>query len=219
MERVVKRYLMHNQGDSDDPKQNEVDELKQDLQTMRYELLNDLKKSREDNVRNMLTVNGCIQFVAEELLNYNYQTVPQGNSNVLIKDEKDNTSSQSYLKYKELLNAHQNLLRSSSSLSLIEHHDISSTANDKNDNSLNSSMINNDFYKKKNPTDTLNDVIIPEKNVDSTITSVSNISEIAKTSAEPNNKLQPNIITKSLSTDDFYQNRLAYDFQTIYEDD
>ena len=57
MGRVIKRYLMHNQGDSDDPKQNEFDDIKQDLQTLRYEIINDMKKTREDNSRNMNIIN------------------------------------------------------------------------------------------------------------------------------------------------------------------
>ena len=47
MERVVKRYFMHNQSDLDDPKQNEFDDIKSELQTMRYEMMSDMKKSKE----------------------------------------------------------------------------------------------------------------------------------------------------------------------------
>ena len=66
MERVVKRYFLHNQGsDLDDPKQNEFDDIKAELQTMRYEMISDMKKSKEDSARNMYIVNGSIQFIAE----------------------------------------------------------------------------------------------------------------------------------------------------------
>ena len=63
MERVIKRYLIHNQGDSDD--------VKQDLQTLRYEIINDMKKTRENNSRNMSIINDGLQFVSEEILNNN----------------------------------------------------------------------------------------------------------------------------------------------------
>lgn len=68
MERVVKRYLMYNQGDVDDVKQNEFDGIKQDLQLMRVEIRNDMKKSRDDTIRNMFIINNGIQFIAEELM-------------------------------------------------------------------------------------------------------------------------------------------------------
>ena len=106
MERVVKRFLMHNQGDSDDPKQNEFDDLKQDLQLLKYDMLNDLKKSREDNMRNMFIINGGIQFLAEEILNNNIN--------------KDNLDS-AFARYRELLNNHHNMLKSESETVFVEH--------------------------------------------------------------------------------------------------
>ena len=104
MERVVKRYFMHNQGDLDDPKQNEFDDLKSELQTMRYEMISDMKKSKEDNARNMYIVNGSIQFIAEE---------------IMINYKNDYDDHQSLLRYKELINAHQYLLASFNALSNI----------------------------------------------------------------------------------------------------
>lgn len=68
MERVVKRYLMYNQGDVDDLKQSEFDEIKQEMQQMRLEIKNDMKKSRDDTIRNMFIINNGIQFIAEELM-------------------------------------------------------------------------------------------------------------------------------------------------------
>ncbi len=67
MERVVKRFLMHNQTDADDPKQNEYDSFKQELSTIRYEMMNDMKKSREENLKNMNLISAGLDFVSEEL--------------------------------------------------------------------------------------------------------------------------------------------------------
>ena len=97
MQRVVKRFLMHNQGDSDDPKQNEFDELKQDLQVMRYEILNDMKKSREENNRNMHIINAGMEFVAEEMMKSNSEDL----------NEIDKATFRQFLRYKEVLNTHQ----------------------------------------------------------------------------------------------------------------
>lgn len=102
MERVVKRYFLHNQGDLDDPKQNEFDDIKSELQTMRYEMISDMKKSKEDSARNMYIVNGSIQFIAEE---------------IMINYKNDYDDHQSLMRYKELINAHQYLLASFNSFS------------------------------------------------------------------------------------------------------
>jgi hypothetical protein len=68
IERVVKRYLMHNQGDSDDPKLNEIDEMKQEVQTIKYEILSDIKKFREENVKRVFMLNNNLQYVTEEFI-------------------------------------------------------------------------------------------------------------------------------------------------------
>ena len=68
MERVVKRYLMHTQNDTDDDlKLNELEDLKQELQIMKYDIVNDLKKLKEDNIKNANMLNNSLQFVAEEV--------------------------------------------------------------------------------------------------------------------------------------------------------
>lgn len=90
MERVVKRFLMHNQNDIDDPKQNEFDGFKQDLQLIRYEMMNDVKKAKEENMKNMFVINTGLEFVAEEI----------ARSNTSPKNQ--------FYKYKELVN--ENLL-------------------------------------------------------------------------------------------------------------
>lgn len=59
---------MYNQGDVDELKQNEFDDIKQELQLMRFEIRNDMKKSRDDTIRNMFIINNGIQFIAEELM-------------------------------------------------------------------------------------------------------------------------------------------------------
>lgn len=83
---------MHNQSDFDDPKQNENDEFKQDLQLIRYEITNNLKKTRDDNMRNMFIINTGLECVAEEIANANNNNKSPNNQ---------------FLRYKELLSSYQ----------------------------------------------------------------------------------------------------------------
>ncbi len=51
MQRIVKRFLLHKQREKDEVGEADFDELKQDLQMVRYEMNNDLKRYREENYR------------------------------------------------------------------------------------------------------------------------------------------------------------------------
>jgi hypothetical protein len=59
---------MHNQGDSEDPKLNEIDEMKQEVQAIKYDILADIKKFREENVKRVCMLNNNLQYVTEEFL-------------------------------------------------------------------------------------------------------------------------------------------------------
>ena len=83
---------MHNQNDFDDPKQNEYDEFKQDLQLVRYEIINNFKRLREDNLRNMFIINTGLEYLVEGLTNRTSAIKSPNNQ---------------FLKYKELLNSYQ----------------------------------------------------------------------------------------------------------------
>lgn len=144
MERVVKRYLMHNQGDSDDPKQSDLEEFKQDLQTMRYEMLNDMKKSKEVNLRNSFMINNSVQFVAEEIMN-NYKTE---NKEILQLSVK---------RFKSLINLNQNLLANTESPTTNSQDEafestFNQVSSESNDSSSANAIINhqNAFTKRKN---------------------------------------------------------------------
>jgi hypothetical protein len=94
MERVVKRYLMHSQDETDDdPKLNELEDLKQELQIMKYDIVNDLKKSKEENIKNANMLNNSLQFVAEEVVV----------SEDEYEDEDQAREAEAYLKYQESL--------------------------------------------------------------------------------------------------------------------
>ena len=50
MQRIVKRFLLHKQRENDDIGELDFDELKQDLQMVRYEMNKDLKKSIDETL-------------------------------------------------------------------------------------------------------------------------------------------------------------------------
>ncbi len=84
IERVVKRYLMHNQGDSDDPKLNELDEIKQEVQDIKYDILNDIRKFREDNMKKAFVLSNNLQYVTEQFLT-KYKLI----NNITSKQEQE----------------------------------------------------------------------------------------------------------------------------------
>ena len=223
MERVIKRYLMQNQGDSDDPKQNDFEELKQDLQTIRYEILNDMKKTREETSRNMNIINNGIHFVAEELLNNSFNNNSGTCSNTSLNTESENAiatiSSNSSStngkdsnkkiinnpRYKELLRMHQSYLNSASvsmQTAFSEYLDNLSTGIKKS-----SSASIDDVDSCKNSTSSDNRKfslsLLPEITPVQIITAPTNLKKM--------NRIQ--------STEEFYQDRLAYDFQTVFDED
>ena len=186
MECVIKRYLIHNQADSDD--------VKQDLQTLRYEIINDMKKTREDNSRNMSIINGGLQFVSEEILNNN----------------KDNQ--QSYFRYKELLSMHQNLLISAG-MPFLAAANFSSehiTDGENRNNSIINAIIDNTLAAKN----------LNSSGSEEAKKSVSIVPEVPDTedNAPSFNSLKL-FKNNEQSAEEFYQDRLAYDFQAVFDDD
>ena len=66
MQRIVKRFLLHQQRESDE-KENDVGEIKQDLQMVRFEMINDLKKTREDTFRIVNNIQNGLLILGEEI--------------------------------------------------------------------------------------------------------------------------------------------------------
>lgn len=67
MQRIVKRFLLHKQRESDEVGEADFDELKQDLQMVRYEMLNDLKRTREESYRMIAHINSGLLIIGEEM--------------------------------------------------------------------------------------------------------------------------------------------------------
>jgi hypothetical protein len=104
MERVVKRFLMHNQNDFDDPKQNEYDEFKQDLQLIRFEIINNFKKAREDSMRNMFCINAGLEFLVNEITVNKSPSIQFVRYKELINDSQINNNLTSVKSESEIAN-------------------------------------------------------------------------------------------------------------------
>jgi hypothetical protein len=98
IERVVKRYLMHNQGDSEDPKLNEIDEMKQEVQKIKYDILVDIKKFREENVKRVFMLNNNLQYVTEEFLHKYKLKASNNNSSTPVAFNSYNNLNGMYIK-------------------------------------------------------------------------------------------------------------------------
>lgn len=113
MERVIKRYLMHNQGEVDDLKLNDFDELKQELQMMKHEFINDIFKSKDDILKNVFFLTNSIKFIAEDILLNNLSTKNSNTNGSGDETNASNTNTQSsFEKYKNLMNLNESLLNS-----------------------------------------------------------------------------------------------------------
>ena len=51
MERVAKRFLLHSKRETEEVKESDFDELKQDVQMVRAEMLNDMRIAKENLLR------------------------------------------------------------------------------------------------------------------------------------------------------------------------
>lgn len=67
MQRIVKRFLLHKQRESDEVGEADFDELKQDLQMVRFEMVNDLKKSREETYRLINHLSSGLLLIGDEI--------------------------------------------------------------------------------------------------------------------------------------------------------
>jgi hypothetical protein len=166
MERVIKRYFMHNQGDYDDPKQNEIDELKQEVGIVRHELNNEIKRLKEHSWRNLFKINGWIQIMADELINTN--------KNI------NRTNYVSYQRFEDLINQQQQSPCS-----------IGSPAFNSSDDNKTKFRYDSNLIGETFSTNSRDEVYSISRYI-------------------ANNR--------SRSTEDFFHNRLNYDFNNIYEE-
>ena len=71
MERVVKRFLLHNNRDTEDIRESDFDELKQDVQAVRFDLLNDLRQVKSDTMKFVQMVHAGMSVLGEYLFKDN----------------------------------------------------------------------------------------------------------------------------------------------------
>ncbi len=65
MGRVVKRFLLHNNRENEEIHESRVDELKQDVQMIRFEILDNIRHNRDDMIRNMNLMHGSVNVLGD----------------------------------------------------------------------------------------------------------------------------------------------------------
>jgi hypothetical protein len=77
MERVIKRFLLHKQREEQDEiREGDFEELKQDIQMLRFEMMNRLDETRDDLNKNSLLLNEGVLVVGELLTTLTRDTNP-----------------------------------------------------------------------------------------------------------------------------------------------
>jgi hypothetical protein len=65
MQRVVKRFLLHNSREDDEAKESDFDEFKQDVQIARIEMLGDMKRTRENMLKYVSVIHSGISLLGD----------------------------------------------------------------------------------------------------------------------------------------------------------
>jgi hypothetical protein len=77
MERVIKRFLLHKQREEQDEiREGDFEELKQDIQMLRFEMMNRLDETRDDLAKNSLLLNEGVLVVGELLTSLTHDKNP-----------------------------------------------------------------------------------------------------------------------------------------------
>jgi hypothetical protein len=82
MERVIKRFLLHKQREEQDEiREGDFEELKQDIQMLRFEMMNRLDETRDDLTKNSILLNEGVLVVGELLTTLSRETNPSVKEN------------------------------------------------------------------------------------------------------------------------------------------
>lgn len=111
MERVLKRFYLHNTRDKDQIRESDFDQLKQDVQTVKIEMLNDIKRAKTDALKYVKMIHNGVSILGEfifksmndfahyELDNFrNFQLYEK----VLIEDLEDSMITKCRIKHFDL---------------------------------------------------------------------------------------------------------------------
>ncbi|CAF1249920.1 unnamed protein product, partial [Didymodactylos carnosus] len=79
MERVVKRFLLHKQREEQaEIREGDFEELKQDVQMLRFEMMNRLDETKEELLKTSSLLNDGVMYVCEQLTYLNTDINPNG---------------------------------------------------------------------------------------------------------------------------------------------
>ena len=68
VERVVKRFLLHNNRENEDIRESDFDEIKQDIQMIRFEMITDIRRTREDQLRYVSLLHNGLSLLGEFMI-------------------------------------------------------------------------------------------------------------------------------------------------------
>ena len=164
MQRILIRFLLEKERQSDEVGDGDFSELKQDLQMIRFEMLNELKKTRDDSARMIDHLNNVLIILGDEI----------------FKNSKSDINFNKYLNHKK--NEINNL-----------GHKIDVTKNDENKlkiidsviDTLGSSIEINSSSSSENGTESINSV--SSDSINSITTNLSDISIFSISSLNENN--------------------------------
>lgn len=71
MDRVVKRFLLHNHNDSDEIKESDFEEVRQDIQEIRIEMANNVRAAKESLMSYMTRLHKGINLIGEHFVRDN----------------------------------------------------------------------------------------------------------------------------------------------------
>lgn len=90
MQRVAKRFLLHNHREKDNVKESDFDELKQDVQIVRFEMMNDIALINENLLRYSRVLHSGMSLIGEYFLN-GHEVLCHKTANSFQKFQKGDT--------------------------------------------------------------------------------------------------------------------------------
>jgi hypothetical protein len=68
MQRIIKRFLLRSQREKEKGDEGDAEQIKQDLQMFRFEMHNDLKRTRMSSLKSLAVIHDVISVMGDEAL-------------------------------------------------------------------------------------------------------------------------------------------------------
>lgn len=154
MQRVVKRFLLHNSREDDEAKESDFDEFKQDVQIARIEMLSDMKRSRENMLKYMMIVHTGISLLGDLA----FDSLPPDLSGDIRSEREEDSETTSVVPLRSLVDEFKEFKRFDQALKHEMQLSLQSNA---------LALRNQDFVLKNSVSTTSNASTAPNKSLDS----------------------------------------------------